>query len=122
MRGHDTAARRDPHFEKSVHDGAARQAGVLAQPDLIALPIVSEPRWDMRSDERGVAGKMSAVTGGHGAPSFQDVVQPIQLGEADGRLNIGDAMIVADLGIALDRKSTRLNSSHESVSRMPSSA
>ena len=102
MRGHDAAACRDPHFEQAVHDGIARQAGVLAQPYLIALPIVNQPRRDMRGDERGVPGKIGAVTGGHGAPPFQDVVQPIQLGEADGRLNIGDAMVIADLGVALE--------------------
>ena len=33
-----------------------------------------------------------------------------------------DASSLAETGTALDRKSTRLNSSHSSVSRMPSSA
>ena len=37
-------------------------------------------------------------------------------------LNIAMLNAIVVLGLNLDRKSTRLNSSHESVSRMPSSA
>ena len=39
-----------------------------------------------------------------------------------GRFQIVPGHFDAELGRELDRKSTRLNSSHESVSRMPSSA
>ena len=35
---------------------------------------------------------------------------------------VPDASFIDDLGADSDRKSTRLNSSHSSVSRMPSSA
>ena len=46
--------------------------------------------------------------------NFVDVVQSKRTNLADGNDNIADQ--------ARDRKSTRLNSSHPSISRMPSSA
>ena len=42
--------------------------------------------------------------------------------EAARALYAGAAPVLAEKGIWLDRKSTRLNSSHTTVSRMPSSA
>ena len=47
------------------------------------------------------------------------------VGERLGRINIGwllTAALLATFQVALDRKSTRLNSSHIQKSRMPSSA
>ena len=38
------------------------------------------------------------------------------------RYTLGEETVLALAGVDLDRKSTRLNSSHEWISRMPSSA
>ena len=46
-------------------------------------------------------------------------------GSSDGKestCNVGDPGSISGLGISPDRKSTRLNSSHNVISRMPSSA
>src|SRR5271166_2869677 len=102
MRGHYTAARRDPQFEEAVHHLVTGPSAVFAQLDLIALPIWQQARRDMRSDQNGVPGEKSAIASGYRATPFEQTVQPIQLGKTDGRLNIGNAMVVTDLGIAFE--------------------
>ena len=65
-----------------------------------------------------VCGPVASVFGQAAAPAAQ---APAQLGPGlmpNGGLPQGNA----NAGDAVDRKSTRLNSSHEWISRMPSSA
>ena len=46
----------------------------------------------------------------------------LAVSDAVAALMLAADLLVVCVSVALDRKSTRLNSSHESVSRMPSSA
>ena len=55
----------------------------------------------------------------------QDMVKPMQLGHANIRVRDverSEKFYTEVLGLTVDRKSTRLNSSHSRASRMPSSA
>ena len=50
------------------------------------------------------------------------VIFPLVLAQAPGPDSYQVSLAGANVKVGLDRKSTRLNSSHSSVSRMPSSA
>ena len=58
-----------------------------------------------------------------GKPFFDKIAQNIYLGAVrDGFLTAMPAILFSSVFILADRKSTRLNSSHEIPSRMPSPA
>ena len=94
-----------------------------------APPIVVPPALDVRLkiDSLEVADGILA----HGATTrlkmnrdrldFDDLAMDVEGGQASGQVTVRRDGAVATLA-GQDRKSTRLNSSHESVSRMPSSA
>ena len=52
----------------------------------------------------------------------EDVAAVFERGERDAVVGFGDRAVEDDVRLSLDRKSTRLNSSHIPLSRMPSSA
>ena len=60
---------------------------------------------------------------GFEVPLHRSLTEPILLGGAPRTVAIANGTLAAAVGLGLqDRKSTRLNSSHLKLSRMPSSA
>ena len=64
----------------------------------------------------------AALTGGDCDPAIRDIILRIRLLKAVTALLAGAALAASGLQMQTDRKSTRLNSSHNVASRMPSSA
>ena len=102
----------------------ADQLGLLAKnPEGVGLAYL--PGWegvDLRLTSRGRTAADAAVALERAGTALLEIVGPATYGEGDTDL----AAVVLDAlrvrGLMLDRKSTRLNSSHIPLSRMPSSA
>ena len=90
-------------------------------------PLVCLQRIPGLENERRGNVILGKLEGNNPAGSVKDrpAFSMIKHAEERGDIKPGDTLIEAtsgNTGIAIDRKSTRLNSSHTDISRMPSSA
>ena len=92
-------------------------------------PETSPPlRRGVQTADRAVVRERQAIP--EDPPSWPDILRTIELGYSNARLEASDNRIKVTIRMAYgfhhannpDRKSTRLNSSHLKLSRMPSSA
>ena len=95
--------------------GAANALALAAM--IVAADLPVRLRLIVPAVENAVSGR--AFRPGDVVPSRKGPTVEIGNTDAEGRLVLADALALAD---EEDRKSTRLNSSHEWISRMPSSA
>jgi selenocysteine-specific elongation factor len=111
------------HF---VLEGLLRKGAIAAEAELLRLP---GHRVSLASDAASLRGKLLAAyeAGGETPPNLKDVLDPLGVTFKEAApvfkvlLDEGRLTKVKE-EMYLDRKSTRLNSSHRLTSRMPSSA
>ena len=94
----------------------------------VATHTHAEPEQQAAAEPSAAEGKPASKEGEASIQTPPELEQLMgqyaapQQAQAEGELTEGRVVAVTELGVVVDRKSTRLNSSHIQKSRMPSSA
>src|SRR5205823_10401384 len=97
---HDAGAGRDAGVRHRLHDRALVAA--VREPDAVALPVAPGPGRLLRPDQAGDASQELVVAVGLGAAAVDDRGQPLELLAPDGRLQVCQPVVEAQLGVRLE--------------------
>ncbi len=98
---HDAAARGNALVEQALHETIPDGGGGALEPDQVGLLV--PPGLGRLGEERDPRGASEGiiVALGDGPPAHDHALQPAQLGQADGGLDIGEPVVVAQDGVFL---------------------